>query len=348
MNVTEQGPDPKLVRELERLTEDVDTIHGWWPALADDRIPGTRRRHVAQQDDDITRSFRISCPDCGWPMAWLTATRQPYCTRPHNTAPARGERAMPACTTARALGFSPASVRVDVVDDIAEAATRLNHLARTLREQLGDGPDQPGRDLDALGARVVVQDVGPHRVHRGHHTIWVPSDPQRWKHTEDPERPIDWLRTKDHVVVVDDRRLVGGYSPDPEIVAVIGYLRTAVSRISDLEQARAVRNALTPIIGLVRHAAAAGRRAARVPRPCPICERMTLVVLEAVYDPDTGHARADLPTQRRHVLCTSTSCRCEKDDCDCQRGRPHRWTEDEWERLGLIITTVDEEVRTTA
>lgn len=345
----EEPATDELGTVLERLADDVDTIRAWWPALADDRIPGTRRRHVADQDPE-QRTFRTDCPDCGWPMAWLVTSRQPYCTRPHNTSPGPRERAMPACTTARALGFSPASVRVDVVDDIAEAAARLQYLEAALREDLADGARQAHRGNE-LGARVLSVDRGPYGPlprdvaieSRGHDTVWLP--PEDALNPE--ERGVDWLRTREHKVHVSGWRLVGGYLTDQDVAAALAYIATAVQRISDPTQARRVRAALTPIIGLVRHAAAAGRRAARVPRPCPICERMTLVVLEAVYDPDTGHSRADFPTQRRHVLCAAAGCRCDREDCECRDGRPHRWTEDQWERLGLVITTVDETIRTS-
>lgn len=328
----EPAPTPTL---RERLVDDLATLAAWWPGLHADLVPGTRRRAVTGQRESRPQ---LACPDCGWPIAWVVATRQPYCTRPHN-------RATPACTTARALGYSPASLRVDVLDDLVTIRDRVHELVDAIATLLGDGERRPAPSADPLGAPVAVADVATVNVARGHDTVWQPSNPLVWRNAEDPERPIDMLASTERIVEVGAHRAVGGYTIDTSVLTGLAYLRIAVERL-DGEAVRELAGRLGRLIGLARHAASAGRRSARVPKPCPVCDRLSLVVVEALYDPDTGWL-LDEPRARRTALCTSEVCECADPECSCHAGRRHRWDEGSWKRLGLVITDGDELVNTS-
>lgn len=329
-----------MTSRLNRIVDDLDAIGAWWPGLHADLVPGTRRRVVT-----VERELRPAthCPDCGAPIAWLVTSRQPYCTRAWSPE-------WPACSTAVALGFSPGSARVDVLDDLAMIRERVLRLELDVRTALGDG-SRLTAGVEQLGARVTSEDVDVQLVERGHDTVWQPNTDPAWQPDPDPNLPdprgFDWLRSRPRQVKLDPRRRVGGYSVDPAVGQALGYLRAAVTRL-DEPGLHAVGGVLAQVVGLARHAAGAGRRAARVPKACPICDRLSLIVLEAVYDPDTGALRDLEPGDRRVALCTADGCVCEDEECACHQGRRHRWAEDDWERLGLVIADRDEAVRTTA
>lgn len=332
---------------LERLVDDCDAIGAWWPDLHADLVPGTRRRVVESRREDADgapiRSFSAWCPDCGSPIAWLVSSRQPYCTRPWSWK-------FPACSTGVSLGFSPSSTRVDVLDDLELIRTRVLGLEADVRGVLGDV--LPARvHSDGLGAPVLSSSVDTHVEPRGHHVAWtgvgrtiVDGQPAE---IIDDQAPVDWLRTRTRTAVVEGHYRVGGYPIDISVLAALAYLRTASERLDDTG-VRAAAAVLGSVVGICRHAAGASRRAARVPRPCPVCDRLSLVVLEAVYDPDTGELRDLRPDDRRVALCTADDCECVDAECVCRSGRRHRWPEDDWARLGLVLADHDEAVRTSA
>lgn len=84
---------------------------------------------------------------------------------------------------------------------------------------------------------------------------------------------------------------------------------------------------LRRLVGVLRAQVGTARQVRAIAGPCPICSTWSLRALLG----------------REQIVCTNSACRCQKDTCACQQGRPHLWrfspdpARDEWARLSLIL-----------
>jgi len=259
------------------------------------------------------------CARCGglWHVRWSC----PNVDCPTNDR--FGERPVP-------LGESPAPLRPEALDMIADLTCAVLALEDTVREVLGRNPRvDPQFDV-----------FDPHEPQVVGRRPRTPSKTRRrgsWTVDGHVLRNVVVGQRPDGTDIVDRRRdkaIAGQFAParrktvplrpvdqDPRVQLALTWLAGQLTAIrANPTLAGRVDDALHRTLTAARGAIGSSETVKHLKQPCPYCQRLSLVVL----------------MDRGIIVCGSNRpgepprCECPSPDCGCHDGGRHQWDKEHW------------------
>lgn len=265
--------------------------------------------HVPSDLDEIRRRWPLAVqqlqPTSSTPpaMRLVDLSEEARAARDTIARAERDERVENARRGRPTLGFSPAPLRVAVLDDLAAATGQLMEVADKVTDHVRRGRDEQERP-------------GPHRSMR--HPFRPTIKHNDRDHLGYPLR----LGYGKHTLGGRQLNLVGARRDIDPILDAIAWLHRALSAITDIELAENVARTVARCRLTVRGVAGLPDLQVRLTPHCFVCDQPSL--------------RMNL--DKRFVECRNGDCQPTEEQCGFTgpRGEP-RWYQGEWAWLSQIL-----------